>query len=249
MRGIVTRYAAPLAALTIAACSSSPPAAPPPAASASDAPAASASAPPVEDKPLTELPTTCDSKKNDVCLPPPSLVKKLCGGSYPDVALAMFAKGTPWTRGYLRVKSAEAWNASGGASSGGEKLVFDEELLILTVRIADTGGMVVSGAGGNYDVLRWDGACVSLSTEEVTLKPSPTPKHTKIPWKSLDDATKNALMKSDKVAKVAAERKKECKGVTMGDVSLKCVKADEQLSVVVVDYVRSGGAQLSPRLP
>jgi hypothetical protein len=39
---------------------------------------------------------------------------------------------------------------------------------------------------------------------------------------------------------VAADRKKECKGVTMGEVSAKCEKADRALNDLVVEAVRGG---------
>ena len=211
--------------------------------------AAPSAAPEEMDPTLGKIPTACTTAGAKVCVPPQTFVKRLCGGFFPDVALAMHSKGTPWQRAYLRVKSVEAWNASGGMSSA-EKIVFDEELVILTRREPATGGVVVSGAGGSYDVLRWDGTCASLQDEEVSLKPAPAPKTAKIPWKSLDDKVQNALLADEKVSKVYQERRKECKGSSMGDVSLKCVKADDLLSVVIVDYVRRGGAVPAPtKLP
>jgi hypothetical protein len=235
--------------LVLVACGGSPPPAAPTASTAE--PVAAATAAPVaeEDKSLTQLPADCTEKGGKLCLPPAAFVKRLCGGFFPDVALAMLAKGTPWARGYLRVKSAEAWNASGGVSSQ-DKIMFDEEFVLLTHREANTGGMTVSGAGGGYDVLRWDGSCASLQDDEVTLNVSPTPKNAKIPWKSLDDKLHDALLADAKINKVFTERRKECKGATMGDVSLKCVKLDDQLSAVVVDYVRRGGTVPPPaKLP
>jgi hypothetical protein len=110
-------------------------------------------------------------------------VKELCGGFYPDVALVMFAKESPWTRAYL-TRDVQAWNASGGASSA-DKLVFDEEVLVLFHREVDQGGVVVSGASGGYDVLRWDGSCASLAGEELTQKRPPKAKSARIVWKSL----------------------------------------------------------------
>ena len=176
-------------------------------------------------------------------------MKRLCSGFYPDVALSMLSKGTPWSRGYLRVRSAEAWNASGGVSSQ-DKIVFEEEFVLLTRREANTGGMQVSGAGGGYDVLRWDGSCASLQDDEVTLNASPSPKHAKIPWKNLDDKVQSALLADEKINKVYMDRRKECKGATMGDVSAKCVKLDEQLSVVIVGFLRKGGSIPPPaKLP
>jgi hypothetical protein len=238
-----------LLAAPLVACSSKPAEAPPtPAATADPEPAAAAPAAPVE-KHEAKLPSECADKGAKLCLPPADFAKRVCSGFYPDVALSMLAKGTPWARGFLRVKSAEAWNASGGVSSG-ERLIFEEEFVLLTHRTADTGGMVVSGAGGGYDVLRWDGSCASLQDEEVSLSPTPSPKAAKIPWKNLDDKVQAALLADAKISKVYTDRRKECKGATMGEVSAKCVKLDDQLSVVVVEFLRNGGSVPPPaKLP
>lgn len=192
-----------------------------------------------------ELPTTCTPDEKGVCLPPEAWVKRLCGGAYPDVALRMFAKGTPWTRAYLR-RTMDAWNASGGSSSN-DKVEVDEEVILLVHRMPDTGGMQVSGgAGGSYEALRWDGTCVSLMSEEVTTRLPPKAKSAKIPWKNLDLSTREALAADAKVGAVVADQRKECKGATFGGVSDKCVKADAKLSVVIVDYVRNGGTLPAP---
>lgn len=100
-----------------------------------------------------------------MCLPPVGFVKRLCQGNFPSIALSMFKKETPWTRGYMTRKT-KAWNASGGAASSDE-LEFDEEVLVLRHRSDDLGGMQVSGAGGGYDALRWNGSCVTLAKEEA----------------------------------------------------------------------------------
>jgi hypothetical protein len=109
--------------LLTVSCGGAPPAAAPPAPTAEASAAPSAAPVAEEDKPLDKLPTDC-ADKGKFCLPPAAFVKRLCAGFFPDVALAMLSKGTPWSRGYLRVKNAEAWNASGGVSSQ-DKLVFD----------------------------------------------------------------------------------------------------------------------------
>jgi hypothetical protein len=242
-----------VAAILLTACGGAPPPTPAPTpsdtASASAAPSASATKPEGEaDKPFTEIPTACDGKAAKICTPPDAFVKRLCGGSFPDVALAMFAKGTPWTRGYVR-REVEAWNASGGASSS-DKLALDEEVLIVAHRAADTGGMVVSGASGSYDILRWDGHCASLMGEEVSTRAPASPKNARIPWRSLGEPIRDALFADEKVGKIAAERKKECKGQTMGEVSGKCEKVDTQLSVAIANYVRGGGSLPPPsKLP
>lgn len=189
------------------------------------------------------IPTAC-AAKGEACLPPRGFVKELCGGFYPDIALILFAKDSPWTRGYL-TRDVQAWNASGGASST-DKLVFDEEVLVLFHREADQGGVVVSGAGGGYEVLRWDGSCASLAGEELTLKRPPKAKSARVVWKSLSLAVRDALAADERVgAKLAAQRK-ECKGVTFGSVSDKCVRADAALGAGVVEYVRNGGVVPRP---
>lgn len=183
------------------------------------------------------IPTTCNSN-GKVCLLPESFVKKLCDNVHPDIALAYFGKGTPFTRGYLK-GATEAWNASGGATSG-EKFVFDEEVIVVRARENKT-GIEVSGASGGYDVLRWDGSCATLSGEELTFSVAPKPKTAKIEWRYLSDATQAALLKDDKIAKINKTRRDECKGATMGDVSKKCVKAVDELGEAIAAYVRGGG--------
>lgn len=194
------------------------------------------------------VPKEC-TKKEGTCLPPRAFVQKLCSGSYPAIALYMFANGSPWARGYLRGKT-KAWNASGGASDNGW-LEFDEEVLVLAERKADLGGMQVSGTGSaSYDALRWDGSCVTLSSEEMTLDKPSAPKNAKVEWRFLDDNVQEALRSDTKVNEAYLARRKECKGATSGDVSMKCVKADEKLSAAIVSYLRGGASLPEPtKLP
>lgn len=186
-----------------------------------------------------ELPTEC-FKSGDVCVPHPKFVKRLCNGRYPSMALYLFGNDSKWTRAYLTRKT-EAWNASGGASTEGF-VEFDEEVLLMAERKADTGGMQVSGAGAGYDAIRWDGSCVTLSGEELTQKRPPSVKNVKVEWRFLDDNLQQALRKDERVNAAFLERRSECKGATSGDVSDKCVKADLKLSNAVVTYVRGGGS-------
>jgi hypothetical protein len=195
-----------------------------------------------------EVPTECFKKVSGVCVPEPKFVKRLCNGRYPSMALYLFGNSSKWTRAYLTRKT-EAWNASGGASTGGF-LEFDEEVLLLAERKADTGGMQVSGSGAGYDAIRWDGSCVTLSGEEITQQRPPSAKNVKIEWRFLDDNVQEALRKDDKVNQAFLERRTECKGATTGDVSAKCVKADNKLSELIVTFVRGGGAVPVPsKLP
>jgi len=236
----------------VTACGGTKPAEAP--ASPSSAEPAGEPAPAAEDKtaPAAEsgtsaasggVPTTC-FKPGAVCSPDPQFVKRLCNGKYPSVGLYLFSN-PKWTRGYL-TRRTQAWNASGGASDSGW-VEFDEEVLILYARVADTGGMQVSGAGGSYDALRWDGSCVTLQSEEVTMSKAPSPKYPPIDFRYLDDDTQEALRKDDKVNKAWQERRKECKGATSGDVSMKCVKADEGLTKTVIAFIRGGGTIPEPK--
>jgi hypothetical protein len=213
----------------------------------SAAPAAAAAEP--EEPPASSaetasgVPTKCH-KSGAICSPDPRFVKRLCNGKYPSVGLYLFSNPA-WTRGYL-TRRTQAWNASGGASDSGW-VEFDEEVLILYARVADAGGMQVSGAGGSFDALRWDGSCVTLQSEEVTMSKAPSPKYPPIDFRYLDDDTQEALRKDDKVNAAWLARRKECKGATSGDVSLKCVKADEGLTKSVISFIRGGGSVPEPK--
>jgi hypothetical protein len=172
-------------------------------------------------------------------------VDKLCHDVHPGLGVYLFQKSLPWEKRYLTRKT-EAVNASGGATREGW-LEFDEEVLILKLRKAPAGGMQVSGASESYDALRWDGSCVTLSGEEVTASVPPAPKSAFVTWRFLDDNIQEALKEDEKIRDVYRLRTKECKGQNQGEVSKGCVKADKQLSELVVGWVRRGG-KLPPPL-
>ncbi len=228
--------------VAIGGCVSSPPppvAAPTEAVATPEVPIAPEAKP--ESDETRALPSACATTgASKLCVPPPAFTKRLCGGSFPTATLHLFRKDSPFTRGWV-TRTVEAWNASGGAASN-EKLELDEEVVVVVHRAAEAGAMVVSGASGGYDVLRWDGSCATLMAEELTLRRPPSQKAAKVAWKSLEDPAQEAMLADAKVAAAVSDRRKECKGATMGDVSLKCVKADQKLARVLVDYVRQGGA-------
>lgn len=205
---------------------------------------APSSAPATHAEPVSaKLPTECASK-DTVCNMPADFVKRLCQATYPNVALVLFSKGMPWTHGYLTRKT-QAWNAEGGASKQ-DWLEFDEEVVILASRMPPKGGVQVSGTGG-YQAYRWDGSCVTLASEEVTLRLPPEPKHPRIEWKYLDDGMREALRKDPKIDETVIEVKKECKGVSVGDVSKKCEIADKKLGARIVRYVTTVGGLPEPQ--
>jgi hypothetical protein len=193
-----------------------------------------------------KLPASCALK--DPCRPPAKWVDKLCHDVHPGLGVYLFQKSLPWEKRYLTRKT-EAVNASGGATREGW-LEFDEEVLVLKMRKAPAGGMQVSGASESYDALRWDGSCVTLSGEEVTANMPPSPKQAFVTWRFLDDSIQETLKQDEKIREVYRQRTKECKGQNQGEVSKGCVKADKDLSALVVGFVRRGGELPKPtKLP
>jgi hypothetical protein len=230
-------------ALLLAACGgaqATPPAeptSPTPAAAAAPAAATSAESKSPAAEPIT-VPTAC-VKSGRFCLPDQKFSKRMCNAGSPSLALYLFGNSFGYTRGYLTRKT-QAWNAAGGASDN-SFLEFDEEVLLLVERGGDAGGMQVSGAGGGYEALRWNGLCVTLAKEEVTLDKPPAPKTAKVEWRFLDDNVQAALREDSTINAAVTKRRQECKGAVSGDVSLTCVKADDRLTQVLVDYLRKGG--------
>lgn len=189
------------------------------------------------------MPTACAGEqpfKKDAkaCLMPADFIKKLCAGSYPDVTLSLFAKGTPWTRAWL-AGDVEAWSASGGFTSRAN-LAFDEEVIVLTRHAAPSvGGIVMTGAGANFDVLRWDGSCVSVSEGELAAKRPPAPKSSPMRFHRLEEATQKALLSSTKVKSSHDAVAKACSGE-----KAVCDRAERDLANVIASTVRSGATSL-----
>lgn len=190
------------------------------------------------------IPTKC-AKEGDVCFPHKDFVKALCAYDYPTVALAMFQNGTPWTRAYT-AGEVRAWNASGGGASN-EKVPRDEELIVVTARTAPKGGMQISGVGDSYDMLRWDGSCITLDKGELRFDPPAKPKNARIIWKRLEVHVRDVLKEEEALRPKYLKHRKECKGVSMGTVSKKCVKADKELSEAVAAFVRENGGVPAPK--
>ncbi len=189
------------------------------------------------------VPEACASGQGeDDCAPPGPWVQKLCNGVYAEVALVMFRGGTPWQRRYLRGKT-RAVNASGGATVEGS-LTLDEEVLVLRHRKGAATEMQIGDGSGQYDVLRWNGSCVSLEAGEVTSRRPRAPKQARIEWSWLGDGMRSALRKDESVSEAFLARKKECRGATTGTVSKACERLDSKLIDKIATYVRSG-----PELP
>ena len=194
------------------------------------------------------LPTTCGAeasiKDAKLCLPEAAFAKKLCSGSYPEVALGLFGKGTPWTRIYL-AGDVEAWNASGGRTHRA-KLAFDEEVLVLGKHGAGGGGIVMTGAQASYDVLRWDGSCVSVMEGEITTRRPPAPKPADVTFSRLEESTRHALLATPKVKSTHEALFKACTSVSTPSEKKACEKADKAFSAAIVDAIRSGATLPAP---
>jgi len=196
------------------------------------------------------IPTSCaaEGTLKDVrtCLPEAAFAKRLCGGIYPEVALGLFAKGTPWTRVYL-AGDVEAWNASGGLTHRA-KLAFDEEVIVLARHGAGgaSGGIVMTSAQASYDVVRWDGSCVSVMEGEITTKRPPAPKPAEVPWSRLEETTRRALLATPKVKGAHEALGKACSSVSTAAEKKSCDKADKAFTQSIVEAVRNGASLPSP---
>lgn len=194
------------------------------------------------------LPTTCGAeatiKDAKLCMPAPAYAKKLCTATYPEVALGLFGKGTPWTRIYL-AGDVEAWNASGGRTHR-TKLAFDEEIIVLAKHGANGSGIMMTGAQASYDVLRWDGSCVSVMEGEITTRRPPAPKPAEIPFSRLEESTRHALLAAPRVKATHEALFKACTSVSCASEKKACEKADKAFASAIVDAVRGGATLPAP---
>ncbi len=198
---------------------------------------------PAESAPLP-IPTECTGDAK-ACAPPRDFVKKLCSGKYPEVALTMFSGSSPWTRLYL-AGDVDAWNASGGLAHRA-KVAFDEEVLVLAKRDPGAGGgIVMTGMQASYDVLRWDGTCVSLMEGEITTKKPPAPKPAPLSFSRLEEPTRQALLAAPKVKTALEAMGKECSSASTPQGKKRCDKAEKAFTAAITGYVRSGGALPTP---
>jgi hypothetical protein len=184
-------------------------------------------------QPDEDIPSRCVVRKN-ACMPPIHWAERVCGDVYPDLALYMFQRDTPWTRFYMKM----GLNAvNGWGPTVAEELVQREEVLVINHRLTRD-ALEVEGSLGTYDVLRWNGSCVTLDVSEVTKSAPSDPKNSRISFRSLSDPMQDALRRSDEVAETVRARGKECKGATIGRVTKRCEELDRELGDVVARYVR-----------
>ena len=188
------------------------------------------------------LPTECETR-GDLCLPPADFVERLCRAAHIGTAVRLFAKSSPFTRGYVRMREVPAINLRGGPASE-VKLTFAEEVLLLA-RHGGSDGMQVSGVGG-YDVLRWDGTCATLSSDELVLRVPAPPRHAPFAWKYLDDSIQRALLQNEAVRSAHDAERKRCTGTSSARESASCRDASARLNDRVVVAIRTGLELPSP---
>ena len=189
-----------------------------------------------------EIPTDCAASDAKICTPPADFVKQLCQAKSADLALSMFRKATPWTRAYLR-RNMEAWY-TGVRLASPVQLVLDEEVIVIASRTGGSGGIQVSGSG-SYDVYRWDGKCVSVMADEVTLRRPPIPESAPIAWKALTEPTREALL-GDRGIKFRRDLERD--RCSADSSAPRCTEATAALIRLIADYVRKGGKLPDARL-
>ena len=170
-------------------------------------------------------------------MPPGDFVERLCKTPRQEVALALFAPTSPFTRLYLKGRFDEL-------STG-------EEVLALRFHGAPKGGMQVGSGAGSYDVLRWDGSCSLAADAEILGKARPqAPRTARVLWNRIGDKMQTALIvASDAIKTGHTKRGRECQGASTGDVSIGCQKADAVLGDAIVEYVRGGGKLPAVEVP
>jgi hypothetical protein len=194
------------------------------------------------------LPEGCNDGEQD-CLPPERFVDQLCNGIHPELALHMFRGGSPWKRLYSRAV-APAFNGAGGPSISDERVQRGEELIALRrnsdAKRSNSGEMSIGYTAG-YDLLRWNGSCVTLHDGEFSSKPPRRGlRHAKVDWRSLGDRVQSTLREDELIERAIVARRKECRGITLGNVTRKCVEQERSLVAAIVDYVRAGGELPEP---
>jgi hypothetical protein len=191
-----------------------------------------------------EIPADCaDDGDASTCTPGTTFAKRMCKSTYPDIALALFHGKTPWSRAYVR-QDMEAWYASARRSRP-FTLKYAEEVIVLASRVPSTAGGVSVSGGGSYDVVRWDGTCVSLMEGELSFRAPSTPDVAEIRWRRLNDDITRTLEKDRRIAFRNGKRREACRA---DRDERRCARAKSQLSQMIATYVRGGGDLPTPKM-
>ena len=152
----------------------------------------------------------------------------------------MFQQGSPWTRLYVN-RNLQAWYAGVHATQSGLQL--GEEVLVLDH--GNDSAHLVLGSGG-FDVLRWNGECVSVAPEEVSRKAPRDARRATIRWQALDGETRDALLADEHVAAAEKNRRRVCKDDIMwGTISKPCTQAVDALTRTIAEAISSGRVSMT----
>ncbi len=184
-----------------------------------------------------EIPTSCSGV--DGCFPEPAFAERVCRGKFPDLPLAMFAKGTPWQHLYVKAVTVAPVNVYGGARSDRE-MQFGEEVVVLRRRGPGSGAGVQISGPTDLDVLRWDGTCATVREEMFVSYIPGEMMSPRIVWKYLDDPVKDGLMKNGVVLRAQANERKHCRDSSPKNPSPACDKAMKKLTDAIVLAVHLG---------
>lgn len=150
----------------------------------------------------------------------------------------MFEKSTPWERRYVKVESTEPVNTHGGATTS-ERLSFTEEVLLLRQQAPSADGIQVSGAS-DVDVLRWDGTCVTVREEYLSVHRMPTINNATVTWRYLDDKTQQGLLDAKYVNVRYQQQREACRRSSATNPEDACAKATSKLNDAITVAVRGG---------
>jgi hypothetical protein len=157
----------------------------------------------------------------------------VCSSKYPELALFLFSRGTPWQRLYVKAERVEPVNTYDGERSD-RWLGFGEEVLILREHAPSASQKVVVSGPNDVDVLRWDGTCATIRKEMlVSYVPAPMDS-VRIVWRYLDADVQQALLADELVVRAQDAERKNCKGSSVKHPSEACEKAMKRLTDVIV---------------
>ncbi len=188
-----------------------------------------------------DVPTYC-APKSKPCVPPPDFVESLCHARYASVAAYLFQKHTPFVREYVKCKTCEAVSSIGGPV-GSRTLGFGEELLLLRV-ITEMPDKPKQPIKESYDLLRWDGTCVTLSKRDAVSYLPAAPSATKVNFDDFDTTMRAALLRDKKIETAHNARETACKKDKAG---AECAQLDRALADLVVKAIRQGLRLPMPR--
>jgi hypothetical protein len=192
-----------------------------------------------------DVPSGCETGSPG-CTLPRSFAKKVCSGKYPELALFLFSRGTPWQRMYVKAERVEPVNTYDGERSE-RWLTFGEEVLVLQEHGPGASSKVVVSGPNDVDVLRWDGTCATIRKEMlVTYVPAPMDS-VRIVWRYLDADIQASLLEDELVARAQEAERKSCRGSSVKQPSEPCDKAMKRLTdVIMLALKREKGVVLAP---